>query len=166
MLQKLTTLTSLDLSHNPLVDSSVAQCIAANCTSLISLRISGCSRITDSGLIPITRRCPFLRTLDVSGLKSISDVALHELALRTHRIWAEDWGKGLSTCEEKAVQNYRNLLSFNASKLASSGDDSQAETHPGGECADPSAANVPDPPRAVAFQDDGAGADAEKRAHL
>ena len=121
ILPRLTTLTALDLSHNPLLDNSVAESIASNCTSLTSLRISGCSRISDAGIIPLVRCCPFIRALDISGLKDVSDVPLHELALRTRRVWSDGWDRGLLMCEEKAVQNYRSFLPHAVSKLALAG---------------------------------------------
>jgi hypothetical protein len=76
LLPRLTTLTALDLSHNPLMDNEVGQSISANCafqfatstatftctfmrpqfvdagdagTSLTALRISSCKKISDAG---------------------------------------------------------------------------------------------------------------------
>ncbi len=190
----LRALTISAFSYNPFMDNSVAQCIASNCafppilrnqfsplnespnpgTSLTSLRISGCIRITDDGLIPITRACSFLRIADFSGLKAISDVPLHDFALRTHRVWALGWDNGLSTCEEKSVQNYRLLLPHTVSKLVASGvtipdagDMPATGDAPGAGAAASDASAVAAVPRAVAFGDDGEVAvDAEKKANL
>ena len=49
--------------------------ISRNCIQLKSLNISGCKKITDTGMIEISKTCIHLQSLDIDGCYNITDAA-------------------------------------------------------------------------------------------
>ena len=75
--QKCTALKQLNLNGNLITDAAITA-IANNCGDLEELRVSCCENITDAALRVV--RLPKLTTLDLSGCSEISDAGLIELS--------------------------------------------------------------------------------------
>ncbi|KAH9372947.1 hypothetical protein HPB48_009161 [Haemaphysalis longicornis] len=88
LLRKLPVLKTLDLSHcENLTDERVGTTFEPRpCTSLTSLNLSWCSKITDVAVDCITRQIPNLEILCLSGCRSVSDWAMGLIAMRLRRL--------------------------------------------------------------------------------
>lgn len=69
--------TRLDLSRTSVTDRGV-ETIASVCTSLTTLQLAYCSKVTDWSIPLLVRRCPMLEFLDV-GSTGIGSKSLHAL---------------------------------------------------------------------------------------
>lgn len=75
-----TNLRTLDLSYMDLSDIEFSVVINGASTSLRSLLIRGCKKLTDQSLQLIGNRCHQLEALDICALPLISDDGIHHLA--------------------------------------------------------------------------------------
>jgi hypothetical protein len=75
-------LHTLDASHGAVTDAGVAA-LAHGCRELSELVLSGCARVSDTGVCAVAAQCGgHLRTLDLAGCGHPSDAAA--LALAAH----------------------------------------------------------------------------------
>jgi len=78
-------LKHLDISTCGNVDDESMRCLS-NCTGLISLFISNCTRVSNEGVAHILEGCTQLRRLHMSGLFLVSVVSLDRISIGMNRI--------------------------------------------------------------------------------
>ena len=74
------SLTSLNVSHcNKLTDAAIAA-LARQCPLLTSVNVCECRNLTDASIIAIARQCPLLTRLDVSNCWDVTDASITAIA--------------------------------------------------------------------------------------
>lgn len=89
LLRKLPGLKSLDLSHcQNLTDERVGTTFEPRrCTSLTSLNLSGCFKVTDMAVDCVTRQLPNLEVLNLNGCGCVSDWGMCLIARRLRKLF-------------------------------------------------------------------------------
>lgn len=89
----LSSLRSLDVSYCRKLTDKGLSAIADGCSDLHVLRLSGCRFVTDKALLALSVNCPYLEELGLQGCSNITDTGLISLANGCRRIKFLDMNK-------------------------------------------------------------------------
>eukprot|EP00761_Pharyngomonas_kirbyi_P001269 gb/GECH01001272.1/.p1 GENE.gb/GECH01001272.1/~~gb/GECH01001272.1/.p1 ORF type:complete len:760 (+),score=98.22 gb/GECH01001272.1/:1-2280(+) len=78
LVENITNLEELSLCYSEITDEAISA-IGRHGSSLRKLSLSGCSRLTDDGIISLSR-CQNLKDIDLSGIRCITDTSVIKLA--------------------------------------------------------------------------------------
>ena len=87
----LATLITLNISGlTKITDKSIFSLAKANSINVTEIRLRGCYKITDHSIIFLASKCPNLRKLDLNSVENVSDISMRFISRNLWRLqWAD-----------------------------------------------------------------------------
>ena len=99
----LTSLSSLSILECRKVTNEGVRVLCTGCPGLLEINISYCGRLTDEALVAISQTCPHLRSLSLMGLRHITDVGIAKVAENCHDLRVLDLRRCAGVTDETAA---------------------------------------------------------------